>query len=123
MDLKLMVLLIIGVVGVAIVLSVMAAQMGSDYEETAQAVGSVSVSLAFLGVALLALTDSKAPKGSCVLFAGFAGVIYAFIMKSLYDNGILVDEFIGGSITMPDLMTMIVILWILIGMIMEVVRA
>jgi len=104
MKLELMVMLIIGVVGVALTLIVLGSQMGSDYEEMGKAVASVSVGLALLGIVLIALVDSKAPRGSCVLFGGFAGIVFAFILKALYDGGVLIDEFITGSIVISDLM-------------------
>jgi len=123
MKLELMVMLIIGVVGVALTLTVLGSQMGSDYEEMGKAVASVSVGLAFLGIILIALVDSEAPRGSCVLFGGFAGIVFAFILKSLYDGGVLIDEFITGSIVISDLMGLTVIAWILVGIIVEVMRS
>ena len=123
MKLELMVMLIIGVVGVALTLTVLGSQMGSDYEEMGKAVASISVGLAFLGIVLIALVDSQAPRGSCVLFGGFAGIIFAFILKTLYDGGILIDEFITGSIVISDLMGLTVIAWILVGIILEVMRS
>jgi len=123
MKLELMVMLIIGVVGVALTLTVLGSQMGSDYEEMGKAVASVSVGLAFLGIVLIALVDSKAPRGTCVLFGGFAGIVFAFILKSLYDGGVLIDEFITGSIVISDLMGLTVIVWILVGIIVEVMRS
>jgi len=123
MKLELMVMLIIGVVGVALTLTVLGSQMGSDYEEMGKAVASVSVGLAFLGIVLIALVDSKAPRGSCVLFGGFAGIVFAFILKTLYDEGVLIDEFITGSIVISDLMGLTVIAWILVGIIVEVMRS
>ena len=123
MKLELMVMLIIGVVAVALTLTVMGSQMGSDYEEMGKAVASVSVGLGFLGVVLIALLDSSAPKGSCVIFGGFAGIVFAFILKALYDGGILIDEFITGSIVISDLMALTVIVWIMVGIIFEVIRS
>jgi len=123
MKLELMVMLIVAVVAVALTLTVMGSQMGSDYEEMGKAVASVSVGLGFFGVVLIALTDSNAPRGSCALFGGFAGIIFAFILKGLYDEGILIDEFITGSIVISDLMALVVIVWIMLGIIMEVARS
>jgi len=123
MKLELMVMLVIGVVAVALTLTVIGSQMGSDYEEMGKAVASVSVGLAFLGIVLIALVDSHAPRGSCVIFGGFAGIVFAFILKALYDGGVLIDEFITGSIVISDLMSLTVIVWILLGIIMEVMRS
>lgn len=123
LKLELMIMLVIGVVSVALTLTVMGSQMGSDYEEMGQAVASVSVGLAFLGIVLIALVDSSAPRGCCVLFGGFAGIVFAYILKALYDGGVLIDEFITGSIVISDLMGLTVIVWIMVGIIMEVVRS
>lgn len=57
------------------------------------------------------------------MFCGFAGVIFAFIEKALYDNGTIIDEFISGSITITDLMALTIIIWIIIGIIIGVAKS
>lgn len=60
--------------------------------------------------------------GIIVMLFGFAGVILAAIEKAMYDEGLIIDEFITGSITLPDVMALTIILWIIIGIIVVMVR-
>lgn len=122
MDFKALIAMLLGVLFVAIILTVSSSNLGVEYEEMAQGVASISVALAFFGVVLLALADPDIPRGACVIFGGMAGTIFAFIIKALYDKGILIDEFITGTITIADLMVMTVIVWVLLGIILEVSR-
>jgi len=57
-----------------------------------------------------------------ILVCSFIGVFIAQISKYLIDNGILLDEYITGSITTTDLMTVIIIIWVMIGVIIGVSR-
>jgi len=57
-----------------------------------------------------------------ILGFGMLGVIFAGILKALYDNGIVVDEMITGSITITDLMTFLVLVWTIIGVMIALLR-
>lgn len=48
---------------------------------------------------------------------GMLGIIQAMILFEMNTRGILIDEFITGSITITDLMVGVVIIWLLIGVI------
>ena len=123
MNLKLYALMMFGVLSVALILIAVSSQMGTNYQEMGEGVASVSVGLAFFGIILIALYDSGGPTGLCVVGGGSAGIIFAFILERLYNAGILIDEFITGSITIADLMAVTVILWLIIGIILEVTRS
>jgi len=58
-----------------------------------------------------------------VMFCGLAGVILAFIEKTLYDNGVLVNALSTMGVTLTELMTLTVILWLLAGSIIGLMRA
>ena len=49
---------------------------------------------------------------------GFIGIIIAAIFKVLHDKGTVIDEFITGSITLPELMALVIILFLLVGVIL-----
>lgn len=50
------------------------------------------------------------------------GIILAMIVKTLHDEGRVLDEFIVGSITITDVMTCIVVLFFVIGIIIAAVK-
>jgi len=66
--------------------------------------------------------DKDVVSALVVMLFGLGGIITAGLEEALYDKGILIDEFITGSITIADLMTITVILWILVGMIVAVMK-
>lgn len=49
------------------------------------------------------------------LVMGVIGIIMAMILKTLYDDGIIIDEAIAGTITITDLMTIVVVIWLIGG--------
>lgn len=55
-----------------------------------------------------------------VLGCGLIGIILAAMEKIMYDEGIIIDEFVTGSITLPDLMAFTIIIWLIIGVILAV---
>lgn len=56
-----------------------------------------------------------------VVGCGLVGIIFAVIEKTLYDKGVLIDEFITGSITLPDLMAFTIIFWLIVGVVLGVI--
>jgi len=64
--------------------------------------------------------DKDVRAGVVAMFCGFVGIILAAIEKTLYDEGIVIDEFVTGSITLPDLMALTIIIWLLIGVVFAV---
>ena len=124
MELKIMVLMIIGVVAVALILTVLGNNMGVEYSQTSTAVASVCVPLVFMGITMSYLFDSKAPRGSCVICAGAIGIFMAYILNRLYSLGIFVDSFLATmpGTTISDFMAITVILWVIVGILFEVTR-
>ena len=49
------------------------------------------------------------------LLCGFLGVLIAIALQLMYAGGILVDEFITGTITLREVQFVVVFMWILIG--------
>ena len=43
------------------------------------------------------------------------GIVLAMIVETLYDRGLIIDEYIAGSITLANLQSIIVIIFIVIG--------
>ena len=65
---------------------------------------------------------SETRTGIIVFCFIMAGVIMAAILETLYTNGIMIDEFITGTITISDLMAMTIIIWLLVGVIVAVAK-
>lgn len=57
------------------------------------------------------------------MFSGLAGVVIAFIEKALYDSGVGVNALSRMSISLTELMTVTIILWLLLGCIIGVLKS
>jgi len=57
----------------------------------------------------------KVGPGIVVMLCGFAGIIMAFIEKTLYDRGVLVTAFSNMGVTLTEVMTITIVLWLLVG--------
>ena len=57
-----------------------------------------------------------------VLACTFIGIGMAGLFGYWNANGILIDEYIAGSITIVDLQTIVVFLWAVVGVILGVSR-
>ena len=66
--------------------------------------------------------DRDVRAGVTAMFCGFVGVIMAAIEYTLWEEGILLDEFVTGSITIADLMAITIVIWLIIGVIVAVTR-
>ena len=66
--------------------------------------------------------DRDVQCGLLVFGSGMIGIIFAGILKALYDRGIVIDEMITGSITITDVMGITILLWLLIGVMIAVLR-
>jgi len=124
MEIKEMFAIILSIVLVALILVGLGVTMGSDYNTMGQAVAGICVPIGLFAVILVELMDSKVPTGVCIVAGGSLGIIFAFILKSLYDSKILVDSMVDASsgVTITDLMAVTVILWLLVGVVFEVSR-
>lgn len=60
--------------------------------------------------------------GVTVLLFGFIGIILAAIEYTLYTEGILIDEFVTGSVTITDVMAFTVIAVLIFGVFIAVAR-
>ena len=56
------------------------------------------------------------------LGCGLIGILLAAMEYVMYTEGVIVDEFISGSVTLPDLMAFTIIIWIIIGVVLAVSR-
>ena len=56
--------------------------------------------------------------GILVFGMGSLGVIFAFLVGVLYEEGIIVDELITGTISLTDVQIFIIILFIVFSLIM-----
>lgn len=66
--------------------------------------------------------DKDVRAGVTAMFCGFAGIIMAAIEYTLYEKGIVIDEFVTGTVTIADLMALTIITWLIVGVIMAVAR-
>jgi len=112
------------IVAVALIASQLAANVDADYNEVATAVAALSVPLGLTGILMAYLFDSKAPTGACIISAGGLGLVFAFMLKTLHDNEILLtDSFLSTyDVTIGSLMAVTAVLWILVGILFEVTR-
>ena len=56
------------------------------------------------------------------LIFGILGICNAMILKVLYDEGIIINEIITGTISLSDLMTIVVVLWFIVGVVLAAVK-
>jgi len=64
--------------------------------------------------------DKDVRVGVVTMAIGFLGVIIAAIENSLYTDGILIDEFITGSVTIADLMSVTIIIFLIAAVVYAV---
>jgi len=57
----------------------------------------------------------KIGPGIIVMLCGFAGIIVAFIEKTLYDNGVGVTALSNMGVTLTEAMTITIVVWLLLG--------
>ena len=60
--------------------------------------------------------------GVIVMLFGFAGIVIAFIEKTLYDNGVLVTALSNMGVTLAEAMALTIIVWILVGVIIAMFK-
>lgn len=53
-----------------------------------------------------------------VFTCGMIGIILAFIVYYLYSNGIVIDEYVTGTITIENVMALVIIVWSAIGVVL-----
>lgn len=66
--------------------------------------------------------DSDVNRALIIMVMGAMGIIFAAVTKHLNDSGILIDEFITGSITITDVMTVIILVFFSCGVILAALR-
>jgi hypothetical protein len=64
--------------------------------------------------------DRDSASGVKVFACGCIGVIMAMILQAMYDRGIVVDEFVTGTIQLWEVMALVIIVWLLIGVLVAV---
>ena len=58
-----------------------------------------------------------------LLFFGLAGVVVAFIEKTLYDGGVGVDALANMGVTLTEAMTITIVVWLLVGAVVALLRS
>jgi hypothetical protein len=66
---------------------------------------------------------NKIGPGIIVMLCGFAGVIVAFIEKTLYDNGVGVNALANMEITLTEAMTITIVVWLLVGAVVALIKS
>ena len=64
--------------------------------------------------------DRDVHVGIVTMAIGFMGVLIAAIVNTLNTEGTLVDEFITGSVTITDLMSVIIIIFLVVAVVYAV---
>lgn len=68
------------------------------------------------------MNDAIKP-GVIVAGFGFLGMFIAVILQYLNQNGYVIDEYLQGSITLPDLQIVVIILAMLVGVVAAVLTS
>ena len=56
-----------------------------------------------------------------VVFA-VIGIIMSMFLKTLYDRGIIIDEFVSETITITEIMAIVIILFLVVGVIVAATK-
>jgi hypothetical protein len=64
--------------------------------------------------------DKDTSAGVKVFGCGMIGLILAMIWQTLYTNGVVVDEFVTGTIQSWEVMALIIIVWLIIGVVVAI---
>lgn len=62
--------------------------------------------------------DRYMKKFSLGFGCGLIGVLLAAILDIMNTRGIIIDEYITGSITIPEVMAITILIWVIIGVIL-----
>lgn len=63
--------------------------------------------------------DKPFEKFAITFICGMVGVVLAFILYGLYTNGVVIDEYITGTITIEEVMALTIIAWTVIGVVIS----
>lgn len=61
-------------------------------------------------------------KFAITFICGMVGVVLAFILYGLYTNGVIIDEYVTGSITIEEVMAFTIIVWTIIGVVIAAIK-
>jgi len=53
---------------------------------------------------------------------GVLGIVNAMIFWTLNSRGILINEFISGTVTITDLMAVTIVFWLVVGVVIAAVK-
>lgn len=66
--------------------------------------------------------DSSARAALIVIACGSLGIMFAAIEQVLYAEGVLIDEIVSSTATLPDIMAVTIIIWLIIGVALAVAQ-
>ena len=66
--------------------------------------------------------DEDISSALVVILFGLGGIITAGLEETLYNRGVMIDEFISGTISIADLMAITILIWILLGIVIAVIK-
>lgn len=66
--------------------------------------------------------DKDVKLGMTTMILGLAGLVIAAIEYELYTDGILIDEFVTGTISISDIMAVTIIIWLLVAVTYAVMK-
>jgi len=114
----------IGVFSVLVMVLALQGVAGSNWDTVAVNVTPVILLMSFIGfiVGMAYGGGGSLKTVIAVVSFGGVGIVLDVIFEHLYTQGILFDEYISGSITVPDVMSVILIFWTLLGIVVGVTR-
>jgi len=57
-----------------------------------------------------------------VLVCGVIGIVNAMIFNTLNDRGVIINELLVGTISITDLMIIVILVWLMLGIIIAAVK-
>ena len=121
MEVRDFVLIIIGIVAVLLIALALQGLLGGEWTTVAQGLTATVLMVGTFAFVLYGLKN--APWPLTILICGVAGIVQAAIEYSLHDQGILLDEFTTGTVTISDIMIVTVLIWLLVGAVYAVAKS
>ncbi len=78
------------------------------------------IAIGFISIVMTLGSRARSKAGIMVFLGGLEGVFFAYFVHTLYNLGLVIDEYITGTITINELDAIIVIIWIVVGALLGV---
>ncbi len=61
------------------------------------------------------MMDKNAKAFAIIALCGIVGVVIALLLQAMYGAGILIDEYISGTLTLRELQVGVIVVWLIVG--------